>query len=147
MTTALQPPLPAWEGGHLLQALRAAEHWLDQQVPTINALNVFPVPDGDTGTNMHLTLAAAVRNVPESVSCAAVAAKVYEEALRGSRGNSGVILSQILRGFTDTIRTADEVGVAEFTRGLRAASDAATAAVMHPVDGTILTVARDSAAA
>ena len=77
----------------------------------------------------------------------AVCQAIAHGSLMGARGNSGVILSQILRGFTDTIRGAHEVGAVEFTQGLQAASDAATAAVMHPVDGTILTVARDSAAA
>lgn len=142
MTTALPPPLPAWEGGHLLQALRAAERWLDQQVSAINALNVFPVPDGDTGTNMHLTLAAAVRNVPESASCAVVAAKVYEEALRGSRGNSGVILSQILRGIAQGLAGQARCGPAELAAALAQGSATAYRASPAPREGTILTVSR-----
>ena len=142
MTNAAQPALPAWEGGHLLQALRAAERWLDQQVPVINALNVFPVPDGDTGTNMHLTLAAAVRNVPESASCASVASKVYEEALRGSRGNSGVILSQILRGIAQGLAGHGRCGPAELAAALAQGSATAYRASPSPREGTILTVSR-----
>jgi DAK2 domain fusion protein YloV len=142
MTTVAQPPLPAWEGSHFLQALRAAERWLDQQVPLINALNVFPVPDGDTGTNMHLTLAAAVRNVPENLSCATVAARVYEEALRGSRGNSGVILSQILRGIAQGLAGQPRCGPAELAAALAQGSATAYRASPSPREGTILTVSR-----
>lgn len=113
----------------------------------LNRLNVYPVPDGDTGTNMALTVESVCAEIGDATEMEAVCQAIAHGSLMGARGNSGVILSQILRGFTDTIRGAHEVGAAEFAQGLQAASDAATAAVMHPVDGTILTVARDSAAA
>ena len=112
----------------------------------LNRLNVYPVPDGDTGTNMALTLESVCAEVGDATDMDEVCQAIAHGSLMGARGNSGVILSQILRGFTETIRTADVVGVAEFTTALRRASDAATAAVMHPVDGTILTVMRDSRA-
>ncbi len=130
------------DGAMLLRGLEAAAHWLDQHVGEVNALNVFPVPDGDTGTNMHLTLSAAVKDVQVQPSAAAVADQVYRKALMGARGNSGVILSQIIRGFAEGIggkAVLDGNGLAE---ALRRAAERAYKAVMKPTEGTILTVAR-----
>jgi DAK2 domain fusion protein YloV len=118
----------------------------------LNRLNVYPVPDGDTGTNMALTLESVCAEVDAATDghafdMEAVCHAVAHGSLMGARGNSGVILSQILRGLTETFREAGAVGAAEVTRALRASADAAVAAVMHPVDGTILTVMGDAARA
>jgi DAK2 domain fusion protein YloV len=147
MTTIPDRPhqaLAEWDGTHWLDALRAAERWLDQHVPVINALNVFPVPDGDTGTNMHLTLAAAVRDAQPLPSCAAVAARVYERALKGSRGNSGVILSQILRGMSRGLAEQNMCGPAELAAALVQGSLTAYRGASEPREGTILTVSREA---
>ena len=117
----------------------------------INKLNVYPVPDGDTGTNMALTLESVVGDldgVPDEL--VAVCAAVSHGSLMGARGNSGVILSQILRGLCDVFRTVDPaIGIAgaDCAHALRSASDAAYGAVMRPVEGTILTVVRAAAEA
>src|SRR5699024_6146132 len=113
----------------------------------INELNVFPVPDGDTGTNMTLTIMSAVKEVNslDNVTMDTIAKAVSSGSLRGARGNSGVILSQLLRGFTKGIRdqkTLDAVTIASaFEKGV----ETAYKAVMKPKEGTILTVARGAA--
>lgn len=132
----------AWDGVKLLRGLEAATHWLDQHVGEINALNVFPVPDGDTGTNMHLTLNAAVNGVAAQPSATAVADQVYRKALMGARGNSGVILSQIIRGFAEGISGKTELDGPALAAALSRAAERAYKAVMKPTEGTILTVAR-----
>src|SRR5215207_3453060 len=86
-----------WDGAQLLAALIAAARWLEQHADAVNALNVFPVPDGDTGTNMALTLNGAVQDVAPDPSVAVVAEKVKYWAMMRGRGNSGIILSQVLR--------------------------------------------------
>src|SRR5262245_2415137 len=136
-TTAGHQTLQQWDGPHLLEALRAAEHWLDQHVPAINALNVFPVPDGDTGTNMHLTLSAAVKDVAPHPLCATVAAQVYDRALRGSRGNSGVILSQILRGMAQGLSGQALCGPLELVSALTQGSLMAYRGANPPREGTL----------
>src|ERR1041384_7967964 len=88
----------SWDGPQLLGAFRAAARWLEQHADSVNALNVFPVPDGDTGTNMSLTLSGAVQDVAADPSCAVVAEQVKYWATMRGRGNSGIILSQVLRG-------------------------------------------------
>jgi len=118
----------------------------------LNRLNVYPVPDGDTGTNMALTLESVCVELgaapgTDADDMAAVCHAIAHGSLMGARGNSGVILSQILRGLTDTFRNSGEAGPADVTLGLRASADAAVAAVMHPVAGTILTVVEDAASA
>ncbi len=138
---------PYWDGNGLLQALHAAERWLRQHVPAINQLNVFPVPDGDTGTNMHLTLSAALYGVVPVASCALLADQVYRGALMGARGNSGVILSQILRGMARGLAEHDVCGPAEFVRALEAASATAYHSTSDPREGTILTVIRETSEA
>ncbi|HTX01216.1 MAG TPA: DAK2 domain-containing protein, partial [Acidimicrobiales bacterium] len=117
---------------------------------TLNRLNVFPVPDGDTGTNMLLTLesvAVAVGELAGPADMAAVASVVGRAALMGARGNSGVILCQILRAFCSDLAPLAKAGACEVAHALRAASDAATAAVLEPAEGTILTVADAAASA
>ena len=111
----------------------------------LNRLNVYPVPDGDTGTNMALTVESVVAELGDATDLDTVCRAIGHGSLMGARGNSGVILSQILRGLCDTFRAAGGVGPAEVAAGLEAAAAAAYSAVMHPVEGTILTVARASA--
>ncbi len=113
----------------------------------LNRLNVYPVPDGDTGTNMALTLESVTSEVGTAETMPEVCRAIAHGSLMGARGNSGVILSQILRGLADTFSALDAVGPDDVVAGLRHASDAAYQAVMHPVEGTILTVVREAAEA
>jgi DAK2 domain fusion protein YloV len=113
----------------------------------INRLNVYPVPDGDTGTNMTLTMESVVAEVGDRALLADVCAAMAHGSLMGARGNSGVILSQILRGMTGVLRDAPVVDGAAFSQALTAAAAAAYTAVQRPVEGTILTVVRESAEA
>ncbi len=113
----------------------------------LNRLNVYPVPDGDTGTNMTLTVESVVQELGTAEGMSEICQAISHGSLMGARGNSGVILSQILRGLADTFRGRDTAGPAEIVAALRTASDAAYQAVMRPVEGTILTVVRWSAEA
>ncbi|SEJ85756.1 hypothetical protein SAMN04488058_12410 [Deinococcus reticulitermitis] len=124
--------------------LRYATDWLGVYREQVNALNVYPVPDGDTGTNMHLTMQSVRRELDtaDDSSMASVARAISYGALLGARGNSGVILSQLLKGFADTVREASAVDAEVLRRALRAAQKTGYGAVMKPVEGTILTVAR-----
>ncbi len=110
----------------------------------INELNVFPVPDGDTGTNMSLTIMSAAKEVSalEKVEMETLAKAISSGSLRGARGNSGVILSQLFRGFTKGIKEYDEVDVVVLANACEKAKETAYKAVMKPKEGTILTVAR-----
>jgi hypothetical protein len=141
-----QPDL-AWDGTHMIAAFRAAEQWLKQHVPAINSLNVFPVPDGDTGTNMHLTLSAALYDVTPAASCALVAEQIYRGALMGARGNSGVFLSQILYGLAQGLKDHETCGPAELAHALERASITAYSSASEPREGTILTVIRETSKA
>ena len=113
----------------------------------VNDLNVFPVPDGDTGTNMSLTMCAAKKELEnvEFLSCQDVAAKASGALLRGARGNSGVILSLLFRGIAKGISKEDITSGKEFAKALTLGVEAAYRAVMKPTEGTILTVAKESA--
>ncbi len=111
----------------------------------LNRLNVYPVPDGDTGTNMALTLESVCNELGDVTRMDDVCQAVAHGSLMGARGNSGVILSQVLRGLADTFTTLDSIGPGDVVVGLRKASDAAYQAVMRPVEGTILTVVRTAA--
>ena len=113
----------------------------------INELNVFPVPDGDTGTNMSLTILAAAKEVGavEEPTMATICKAISNGSLRGARGNSGVILSQLFRGFTKAVSKADSLGKDEITAGFTRAVETAYKAVMKPKEGTILTVAKGMA--
>jgi hypothetical protein len=113
----------------------------------LNRLNVYPVPDGDTGTNMALTLESVVGELDGAEGMAEVCRAVSHGSLMGARGNSGVILSQILRGLADTFSDLDAASAADVVTGLRRAADAAYQAVLRPVEGTILTVVRVAAEA
>ncbi|SFB37454.1 hypothetical protein SAMN05216312_106408 [Cohnella sp. OV330] len=120
---------------------------LSQQAELINALNVFPVPDGDTGTNMNLTMTAGVaelKNKP-SPDIGRAAEVLSKGLLMGARGNSGVILSQLFRGFARAVAGQREITVPLFAAALRQGVDTAYKAVVKPVEGTILTVAREAA--
>jgi len=113
----------------------------------INELNVFPVPDGDTGTNMTLTIMSAVKevNALENPTMEELAKAISGGSLRGARGNSGVILSQLFRGFTKEIKDYNEINVTIMTNAFHKAVETAYRAVMKPKEGTILTVARGAA--
>jgi len=113
----------------------------------VDALNVFPVPDGDTGTNMSLTMMSAIKEINSltSTSMTEFADKLSKGALRGARGNSGVILSQILKGFANVISSCEEVDTRSFAKGLREGAELAYSAVSKPKEGTILTVIRSMA--
>jgi uncharacterized protein len=122
----------------------------------VNRLNVYPVPDGDTGTNMALTLESVVAEIdtacakagfssPSQASMDVVCAAISHGSLMGARGNSGVIMSQILRGLAGGCRALAEIGPVDFASALSAASTAAYGAVMKPIEGTILTVVRGAA--
>ncbi len=117
---------------------------LEAKKEFINELNVFPVPDGDTGTNMTLTIMSAAKEVSslDKPDMKALAKAVSSGSLRGARGNSGVILSQLLRGFTKEIRDFKEVDVQVLSRACERARSTAYKAVMKPKEGTILTVAK-----
>jgi uncharacterized protein len=128
----------------LATAFRYATEYLAVYIDEVNALNVYPVPDGDTGTNMHLTLQSVRRQLDhdEPRSMPDVCHALAYGSLLGARGNSGVILSQVLKGFADVVRQHPELGAAALAAALRAATTSAYAAVMKPVEGTILSVAR-----
>lgn len=116
----------------------------------VDALNIFPVPDGDTGTNMSMTIASAadeVKDLPDDVALCDVAKNTAGALLRGARGNSGVILSLIFRGFSKAFKGLEEAGGKDVARAFRAGTDAAYKAVMKPTEGTILTVVRCAAEA
>ena len=117
--------------------LEAKKEW-------INELNVFPVPDGDTGTNMSMTIMSAAKDVAtmNNPEMKALAKAISYGSLRGARGNSGVILSQLFRGFTKVIAEYDEINVQVLTDALQKATETAYKAVMKPKEGTILTVAK-----
>jgi DAK2 domain fusion protein YloV len=134
-----------WDGAQLLAALTAAARWLEQHADSVNALNVFPVPDGDTGTNMSLTLSGAIQDVAPDPSCAVVAERVKYWATMRGRGNSGIILSQVLRGVAQALSGHTHMGAAELAAALSQASATAYQAVMKPVEGTMLTVIREAA--
>ena len=110
----------------------------------INELNVFPVPDGDTGTNMSLTIMSAAKEVTAigKLDMASLAKAISSGSLRGARGNSGVILSQLLRGFTKALRHEERIDAKVLALACERAKDTAYKAVMKPKEGTILTVIR-----
>lgn len=148
-------PLPAGQpvltvdGAGFRDLLLAGLAWLDQHHEIVNALNVFPVPDGDTGTNMLLTMKSACREITDehTHTVGAVARAAAHGALMGARGNSGVILSQILRGIARSLNDAPSLSGNAFAAALSEGSRIAYKGVNRPVEGTILTVARESAAA
>ncbi|RTH20162.1 kinase [Thermus scotoductus] len=130
--------------GEVAEAFRYATDWFSVFVEEINALNVYPVPDGDTGTNMHLTLQSARRelDLADTSKMPEVARAIAYGSLLGARGNSGVILSQILKGFSEVLRKKEVLDAPTLAEALRLGAETGYRAVMKPVEGTILTVAR-----
>ena len=133
-------------GDDLRQAFLAGTECLERYRGAINALNVFPVPDGDTGTNMLLTMRSALEKCPEAcdASAAEVSSGLAEGAFWGARGNSGVILSQLFRGFAEALRGEEECNGPLLARALSLATEAAYASVAQPMEGTMLTVFRSA---
>ena len=146
MTSTDATTATALDGADLRHALQVAELWLEANREALNAINVYPVPDGDTGTNMLLTLRAANAALPGSGGADAISKALADAALLGARGNSGVILSQMLRGFADGLEGVEALGPAELRAALSTASEVAYGAVPEPVEGTMLTVMREAAA-
>ena len=145
LTLALDAPA-------LQRAFEVAERWLATNREGINAINVYPVPDGDTGTNMLLTWRAALKGGIEgsesnTSDAGAYLGLVARAALMGARGNSGVILSQIIRGLAETSAGSPTLDTPALARGFEGASATAYAAVTNPVEGTMLTVIREASAA
>lgn len=136
----------ACDGPGLLEAVRAAVANLEVHVDEINALNVFPVPDGDTGLNMLATCREMLAYVRDDSSVEAVADRLREGALFGARGNSGVILSQIVRGLAEGFAGKRRFNGLDLAHALATASTAAYGAVPRPVEGTMLTVIREASA-
>jgi len=137
------------DGLVLKDLTEAALTWLRTNQQTVNALNVFPVPDGDTGTNMVLTMQAAYNEISNSSekNAGKMAHAIAHGALMGARGNSGVILSQLWRGFARALDSQDFIDASSFVHALATGRDTAYKGVVRPVEGTILTVAKDIAAA
>ncbi|MEZ4516658.1 MAG: DAK2 domain-containing protein [Chloroflexota bacterium] len=126
---------------------RAGLVWLEENYQHVNSLNVFPVPDGDTGTNMLLTMRSAVTRAEgvQDEHVGRVAVQLAQGALMGARGNSGVILSQIWRGLGQSLQDKEEFTANDLAKAFKQASDTAYKGVMRPVEGTLLTVIRAGA--
>ncbi len=142
-------PLTHLDGAALLAMFQAATALLESKAEAVNALNVYPVPDGDTGTNMLLTMRAALEEADTLTkgSASEVAAAMAKGSLMGARGNSGVILSQILRGLSKSVLGKDRLTGQDIAAGLEQGSAQAYAVVTNPTEGTILTVVREASAA
>lgn len=141
-------PITRCDGRLFKEALLGSLAWLTLNRDEVDALNVFPVPDGDTGTNMLLTIQSAVEDIREldDPDLSVMARRASHGALMGARGNSGVILSQILRGVCVGIGSRSEVDAKELAAALREGAEVAYRAVIKPTEGTMLTVAREAAA-
>ena len=136
------------DGAGLLASLRAAVAALEAHVDEVNGLNVFPVPDGDTGSNMLATVRSALAEAESSTeeSVERIAAAISFGALMGARGNSGVITSQIVRGMAEGLAGKRHFNGLDLAHALTVGTKTAYAAVGKPVEGTILTVIREAAA-
>lgn len=145
MGIAPEGQLSAIDGHRFRSLVAAALGWLRQHQETVNSLNVFPVPDGDTGTNMTLTMTSAWEEIAHShdSDIHTVSSAMAHGALMGARGNSGVILSQIWRGFARGLTDVNEMRVPDCARAFRMAAETAYKGVVKPVEGTILTVIRE----
>jgi len=141
-------PITECDGRLFKEALLGSLAWLTVNRDEVDALNVFPVPDGDTGTNMLLTLQSAVEDIRDldEPDLSRMAKRASHGALMGARGNSGVILSQIFRGFSVGVGNRQQVDAAGLARAFREGADVAYRAVVKPTEGTMLTVARAAAA-
>ena len=127
----------------------AGRQRLEEQSEYVNSLNVFPVPDGDTGTNMNLTFTSGAKSVRESTAdhVGQLTKALSKGLLMGARGNSGVILSQLFRGFSKSVEELNTLNAKQLAHAFQSGVDSAYNAVMKPVEGTVLTVARESASA
>src|SRR5512143_888242 len=136
------------DGQSLKRLVEAGLAWLRTNQQVVNSLNVFPVPDGDTGTNMFLTLTSAYNEIKDSGEkhFGKMAGMVAKGALMGARGNSGVILSQLWRGFARSVQDHETLDAATLVKAFAEARDTAYKGVVRPVEGTILTVAKGIAA-
>ncbi|MFD0771052.1 DAK2 domain-containing protein [Bacillus sp. CGMCC 1.60114] len=134
------------DGKRLAQMILQGANNLTNNVKLVDALNVFPVPDGDTGTNMNLSMTSGAREVRKNPSehAGKVAMSLAKGLLMGARGNSGVILSQLFRGFSKSIEQKETLTTVDFADALEAGVETAYKAVMKPIEGTILTVARET---
>ena len=135
-------------GPLLKEIFKGAVNYLISMKEEVNALNVFPVPDGDTGTNMSLTSKSALKQIDSlegDFTAGDVSAAAARGALMGARGNSGVILSQLLRGFSEGLEGIDEATTSDLAHAFKKASETTYKAVMKPIEGTILTVGRETA--
>ncbi len=134
------------DGQQFLNMMLHASNRLEEQKAYVDSLNVFPVPDGDTGTNMSMTLRAAVDAIKDSkeTSLGKVSKDLAKGALMGARGNSGVILSQIFRGIAKGFEGKDVANPHDVALALNEGSVSAYRAVMRPTEGTILTVIREA---
>ena len=136
------------DGKAFKKMFSAGTRWLERAVPDINAINVFPVPDGDTGTNMLLTMRSAVEEANGADGPVSdISRSMAYGALMGARGNSGVILSQLWRGMADALEGTQTLRGKDLAHALQKASDTVYAGLVHPVEGTILTVLRETAEA
>lgn len=133
------------DGWKLKAILETSYNYLDKNKEIVNALNVFPVPDGDTGTNMSLTMRSAINNVEKVIEndASKVIQAASQGSLMGARGNSGVILSQLFRGFSIGVNDKKEIDAQTIALAMKKASETAYKAVMKPTEGTILTIARE----
>jgi len=147
LAPAVEQPLYALSGLQLKEMVQASLSWLRVNQQAINALNVFPVPDGDTGTNMLLTMQAARAEVEkvDGATIHRIAHAVAHGALMGARGNSGVILSQLWRGFARGLDSKPAMNAADFAVAMREGCNTAYKGVIRPVEGTILSVSRAAA--
>lgn len=134
------------DGSLLKKMILSGAQSLEMNKDIVDSLNVFPVPDGDTGTNMSLTMQSAAKEVKaaKTNSLEDIANAAANGSLMGARGNSGVILSQLFRGFAKGVKGKDKINTKDLAEALKTASDTAYKAVMKPIEGTILTVARES---
>jgi len=146
-TAVISPKWLRCNGQQLRKLAQAGLVWLEKHAQHVNALNVFPVPDGDTGTNMLLTMRSAVGRIQDSQEkhVGKVAEELAHGALMGARGNSGVILSQILRGLAKGFKDKAVIDVFDLANAFHEAAETAYGGVMRPVEGTILTVIREGA--
>ena len=134
-------------GQDLREMFSAATAWLEKSSADIDALNVFPVPDGDTGTNMMLTMRSTMEEAYRAPdhSASGVAHAMAKGALMGARGNSGVILSQIWRGLAEGLEGKESFTAADMAEALKKSAAVAYKGVSNPVEGTMLTVMKDAA--
>lgn len=146
-TTAVPEKWLQCHGQQYKKLARAGLIWLEQNCQHVNSLNVFPVPDGDTGTNMLLTMRSAYGRVQDKTDqhTGKIADALAQGALMGARGNSGVILSQIWRGLARSLKDKETFTAVDLAQALQSAADTAYSGVMRPVEGTILTVIREGA--